>query len=86
MKRDAGKMKDKKIDTVENLKNIVINGADSVKASASRTAYKVSNVIKTTQDKADVITKEFRDGSKEVKKDVAEAAGNIAKKFEDDKK
>lgn len=78
------KMKDKAIDTVENVKNIVIRSADAVEASAAHTAEKVSNVIEASENKADAIKKELRNSSREIIKDVQETAENISKTIKEE--
>lgn len=77
------KMKNKAIDTVEDVKNIVIKGADAVEVSAAYTADKVSHAIETAHDKAEDIKKELRDGSNDIKNDVHETAENISKAFKE---
>lgn len=73
------KMKDKAIDTVENVKHIVIRSADAVEATAVQAADKVSSAFEAAQGKAEGVKKEFIEGSGEIIKGVKETADNIAK-------
>jgi gas vesicle protein len=75
------KMKNRAIDTVDDLKNIVIKYTDSIKVSAAHAADHVCSAVEAAEDKAAAVKREFCCGSDKIAQDVQDTAENITQAY-----